>query len=127
MLNAGEFTPLLHVWIEGAREAVRTLFKRHQSEGCLLGLCDFEFDQLVLSVPGGVQPILAGGGCKGRYVAYPASVSVQAAALALDAVLAWVNKTPWAPVSTRIMNQLNVGLNGDFTMLPRLGCPACNL
>jgi molybdopterin/thiamine biosynthesis adenylyltransferase len=126
MLNDGDPVPLLHVWIEGAGEAVRTLFKRHQSEGCFRCLCDYELEQLFLSVPGGVQPILAGGGCEGRYVAYPASVSVQAAALALDAVLAWVNKAPWAPLCTRVINQLYVGLTSDLTMLPRPGCPACS-
>ena len=126
MLKSGVPIPLLHVWIEGAGEAVRTLFKRHQAEGCFRCLCDYELEQQFLSVPGGVQPILAGGGCEGQYVAYPASVSVQAAALAFDAVLAWVNSTPWASLSTRVINQSHTGLNGDLTMPPNPGCPACN-
>ncbi|WP_144435075.1 ThiF family adenylyltransferase [Pseudomonas syringae group genomosp. 3] len=127
MLKNGEPTRLLHVWIEGEGEAVRTLFKRLPSEGCFRCLCDYELEQQFLSVAGGVRAILAGAGCEGRYVAYPASVSVQAAALAFDAVLAWVNTTPWASLSTRVIDQLSVALNGDLTMLPRPGCPACSL
>ncbi|GFM81923.1 hypothetical protein PSCICN_26150 [Pseudomonas cichorii] len=127
-LKNGEPIPLLHVWIEGAGEAVRTLFKRHQADGCFRCLCDYELEQKFLSVPGGVRPILAGGGCEGQYVVYPASVSVQAAALAFDAALAWVNSTPWALLSTRVINQSHVGLNGDgdLAMPPRPGCPACS-
>jgi molybdopterin/thiamine biosynthesis adenylyltransferase len=126
ILKNGERTPLLHVWIDGAGEAVRTLFKRHNSEGCYRCLCDYERDHLFLSVQGGVQRILSGGGCEGRFVAYPASVSVQAAALALDSALAWVNATPWPQLSTRVLSQSQQAMDGDLTMLPRRGCPACN-
>lgn len=126
LLSNGMPIPLLHVWIEGAGEAVRTLFKRQKSEGCFRCLCDYELEKQFLAVPGGVRPILAGGGCEGQYVAYPASVSVQAAALAFDAVLAWANTTPWAPLSTRLLNRSHVALDGDLTILPKQGCPACS-
>ncbi|MBD8577552.1 ThiF family adenylyltransferase [Pseudomonas syringae] len=126
LLEGGRMIPLIHVWIDGAGEAVRTLFRRHPSEGCYRCLCDYELEHMFLSVHGGVRPVLAGGGCEGQYVAYPASVSIQAAALALDAVLAWVNQTHWAPLSTRVISPTRESLNGGLTILPRPGCPACN-
>ncbi|MFY1664528.1 ThiF family adenylyltransferase [Pseudomonas sp. Pseu.R1] len=124
--KSGQLIPLLTVWIDGAGEAVRAQFKRHESEGCFRCLCDYELDQLFLSVEGGVRSTLAGGGCEGRYVAYPASVSIQAAALGFDAALAWVNSALWASLSTRVISQLCSAVNGDLTMLPRPGCPACS-
>jgi molybdopterin/thiamine biosynthesis adenylyltransferase len=123
--NGGWQTPLLHVWIEGSGEAVRALLKQHRSEGCYRCLCDYEAEQRFLSVAGGVRPILAGGGCEGQYVAYPASVSVQAAALGLDAALAWVGATLWAPLSTRVISRAHDPATGDVTILPRPRCPAC--
>ena len=123
--NGGWQTPLLHVWIEGAGEAVRTLLKQHRSEGCYRCVCDYETEQRFLSVVGGVRPVLAGGGCEGQYVAYPASVSVQAAALGLDTALAWVGATLWGSLSTRVISRTRDPATGDVTILPRPGCPAC--
>ncbi|WP_235154320.1 ThiF family adenylyltransferase [Pseudomonas nitroreducens] len=118
-------TPLLHVWIEGAGEAVRSLIRQRPSEGCYRCLCDYEAEGQFLSVLGGIRPVLAGGGCEGQYVAYPASVSVQAAALGLDTALAWANEKPWTSLSTRIISREHDPMTGDVTILPRPGCPAC--
>ncbi len=122
---AANVTPLLHVWIDGSGDAVRAFLRQSPSEGCYRCLCDYEAEKQFLSVMGGVQPILAGGGCEGHYVAYPASVSVQAAALGLDAALAWVGRRPWASLSTRVINRERDPMTGDVTILPRPGCPAC--
>jgi hypothetical protein len=105
---------------------VRTLLKQHRTEGCYRCLCDYEAEQQFLSVVGGVRPILAGGGCEGQYVAYSASVSVQAAALGLDTALAWVGSTPWPSLSTRVLSRVHDPSTGDVTILARPGCPACN-
>lgn len=123
--KSGQQAPLLHVWIEGAGEAVRTLLKQHRSEGCYRCLCDYEAEQQFLSVVGGVRPILAGGGCEGQYVAYSASVSVQAAALGLDTALAWVGGAAWPSLSTRVLSRAHDSSTGDVTILARPGCPAC--
>lgn len=118
-------TPLLHVWIEGSGEAVRSHIRQHPVEGCYRCLCDYEAEGQFLSVLGGIQPVLSGGGCEGQYVAYPASVSVQAAALGLDTALAWANQRPWASLSTRVISREHDLMTGDVTILPRPGCPAC--
>lgn len=124
--RAKEFiTPLLNVWIEGSGEAVRALIRQQPVEGCYRCLCDYEAEGQFLSVLGGVSPVLAGGGCEGQYVAYPASVSVQAAALGLDAALAWANQRPWASLSTRVISREHDSMTGDVTILPRPRCPAC--
>ncbi|MGQ4879324.1 E2/UBC family protein [Billgrantia sp. LNSP4103-1] len=118
-------TPLLHVWIEGSGEAVRSHIRKQPVEGCYRCLCDYEAEGHFLSVLGGVDPVLAGGGCEGQYVAYPASVSVQAAALGLDTALAWANQRPWPSLSTRVISREHDSSAGDVTILPKLGCPAC--
>lgn len=123
--GGGVTAPLLHVWIDGAGEAVRTLIRQHSSEGCYRCLCDYEVEGQFLSVLGGIRPVLVGGGCEGQYVAYPASVSVQAAALGLDTALAWANERPWTSLSTRIISREHDPMTGDVTILPRPGCPAC--
>lgn len=123
--KGGELVPVLHVWIEGSGVAVRALLKQHQSMGCYRCLCDYESEQQFLSVIGGVRPLLAGGGCEGQYVAYPVSVSVQAAALGLDAALAWVGAIAWPALSTRVISQEHDLATRDVTILPRPGCPAC--
>lgn len=119
------FTPLLHVWIEGSGEAVRSLLRQRPSEGCYRCLCDYEAEGQLLSVIGGIRAVLAGGGCEGQYVAYPASVSVQAAALGLDTALAWVSQKPWTSLSTRLISREHDLMGGDVTILPKRGCPAC--
>lgn len=123
----GRPTALLHTWIEGSGIAVRTLLKQQRVEGCYRCLCDYEANQQFLSVVGGIRPILAGGGCEGQYVTFPASVSIQAAALALDASLAWVGNAPWPSLATRIISRAHELETPDVTILPRPGCPACAL
>lgn len=123
--KGGDLTPVLHVWIEGSGQAVRTLLKKHKNEGCYRCLCDYEAEHHFLSVVGGAHPVLAGGGCEGQYVAYPASVSVQAAALGLDTALAWVGDEEWPSLSTRVISRQHIPTTGDVTILPRQGCPAC--
>lgn len=118
--------PLIHVWIDGPGIAVRALTKTHASEGCFRCLCDYERDGEFLSVAGGVSPVFAGEGCEGPYVPFPASVSVQAAALGLDTVLAWVGQDAWPNLSTRVISRAHDPLDADVSILPRAGCPACS-
>ncbi|UZT80858.1 ThiF family adenylyltransferase [Ectopseudomonas chengduensis] len=117
--------PLLHVWIDGAGTAVRTLIKQHSSQGCYRCLTDHNREGGLVSVVGGVQPIFAGQGCEGLYVPFPASVSVQAAALALDAALAWVGGKPRYSLSTRMTDTSYEQATPDCSPLKRSGCPAC--
>ncbi|MFV3411232.1 ThiF family adenylyltransferase [Pseudomonas sp. NY15436] len=122
-----KFTPttLLHVWIEGAGVAVRSLLKQHAEQGCYRCLTDDNHDGALLSVTNGVPPIFSGQGCEGLYVPFPASVSIQAAALGLDSALAWVGIKPWPALSTRLTDQNFELATPDCSPLRRIGCPAC--
>ncbi|MBF8742091.1 ThiF family adenylyltransferase [Pseudomonas guariconensis] len=117
--------PALHVWIEGAGVAVRSLIKHRTEQGCYRCLTEANSQGELLSVVGGVEPIFAGQGCEGLYVPFPASVSIQAAALALDTALAWVAGKPWPSLSTRLTDYSFEPATPDCSPLPHSGCPAC--
>lgn len=121
----GKTTPLLHVWIEGAGVAVRTLIRQEAGECCYRCLSDYTQSGEYVAVEGGVQPIFSGHGCEGLFVPFPASVSVQAASLALDTAFAWVNKTPWPTLSTRVVSREHTSATDDCSPPARPGCPAC--
>lgn len=118
-------TPLLHVWIEGAGLAVRSYMSSHVSEGCYRCLCDYERQGDFKAVEGVVEPLFAGQGCEGPYVPFSASVSIQAAALGLDSVMAWVGRKAWPGLSTRVLSRTHEAAHADCTVLKRSGCPAC--
>jgi len=117
--------PTLHVWIEGAGVAVRSLIKHRGEQGCYRCVTESNKQGELLSVVGGVQPIFAGQGCEGLYVPFPASVSIQAAALALDSALAWVADKPWPSLSTRLTDHSYDPATLDCSPLPHNGCPVC--
>ncbi len=119
--------PTLHIWIEGAGVAVRSLIRHRAEQGCYRCLTEANSQGELLSVVGGVEPIFAGQGCEGLYVPFPASVSIQAAALALDTALAWVADRPWPTLTTRLTDYTYVQATPDCSPLPHMGCPACRL
>lgn len=118
--------PTLHVWIEGAGVAVRTLIKQRPEQGCYRCLTAANKLGELLPVIGGVPPIFAGQGCEGVYVPFPASVSIQAAALALDTALVWVAGKPWPALSTRWTDSSYELATPDCSPLPFGDCPACH-
>ncbi|VVM75286.1 hypothetical protein PS619_02017 [Pseudomonas fluorescens] len=118
-------TPILHVWIEGTGIAVRAYMGRHASEGCYRCLSDYARDHQFLSVEGETRPLYAGQGCEGPYVPYSASVSVQAAALGLDAAMAWAGKNDWPGLTSRVLSRSHESATADCTVLRKPGCPAC--
>jgi molybdopterin/thiamine biosynthesis adenylyltransferase len=118
-------TPLLHVWIEGAGVAVRSYIGTHASEGCYRCLCDYEYHGDFMAIEGGIEPIFAGEGCEGPYVPFSASVSMQAAALGLDATMAWFGRKNWPGLSTRVLDRNYECATADCSVLRRPGCPAC--
>jgi molybdopterin/thiamine biosynthesis adenylyltransferase len=106
--------PTLHVWIEGAGVAVRTLIKQRPEQGCYRCLTTDNRQGRLLSVTGGVTPIYAGQGCEGLYVPFPASVSI-----------AWVAGKPWPSLSTRLTDPGYELATPDCSPLPDVECPAC--
>lgn len=121
--NAG--CALLHVWIEGAGAAVRALLHNHVDAGCYRCLSEHNREGNLECIVGGVEAIFAGQGCEGLYVPFPASVSIQAAALALDCALAWVGGKPWPALSTRLTDSSQELATPDCSILKHPECPAC--
>lgn len=117
--------PLLHVWIEGPGTAVRALLKTRDRQACYRCLSDYNKRGELLSVVDGLEPIFAGQGCEGLYVPFSASVSIQAAALALDCALAWVADKPWPSLSTKLTDTSRALATSDCSPVKRLECPAC--
>jgi len=119
-------SPLLHVWIEGPGTAVRALLKARDQQACYRCISDYNKRNELLSVVGGLEPIFAGQGCEGLYVPFSASVSIQAAALALDCALAWVADKPWPSLSTKLTDTSRALATPDCSPVKRLECPACD-
>ncbi len=72
-------TPMLSVWIEGSGTAIRALLRKGSSGACYRCLWHSTKRGQLLTVVDSLPVVLAGHGCEGLYVPFPASVSVQAA------------------------------------------------
>lgn len=117
--------PFLSAWIEGAGVAVRALLKANPAQACARCVSQPPLrDQYrVFDTPPKI--VLKGHGCEGLYVPFPASVSVQAAALAMEMVQAWLDRAETPTFRTRVLDQeLKVHFS-DCVPLRYEGCPAC--
>lgn len=68
---------------------------------------------------------MKGHGCEGLYVPFPAAASVQAAALAMEMVQAWLDGAEAPSFRTRVLDQSRQIHFQDCTPLRYEGCPAC--
>lgn len=122
-----DFVPTLTVWIEGPGTAVRGLFRDKKDAACTRCLNSLTRDPLYPVVEGNVPLHLAGQGCESLYVPFPASVSVRAACLGIEMVIAWASGNVSPRLRTCVLDsQRKVGtLDQDPPVL--LGCPACGI
>lgn len=118
---------LLTVWVEGPGVAVRGVIRINEKGGCFRCLCDANRAGLLKTVEGEMPKLLAGQGCEGLYVPFPATVSLQAAALGAEMVSAWVNKDDAPTLRTRILDNQFQSATPDCTLMKQYGCPACGL
>ena len=117
--------PFLAAWVEGAGAAVRALLRAKPEHACARCVSQPPLmDQYrVFDAPPKV--VLKGHGCEGIYVPFPASASVQAAALAMEMVQAWLDGAETPTFRTRVLTQeLKVHFS-DCTPPRYEGCPAC--
>ncbi len=119
-------TPMLSVWIEGPGTAVRALLRTHTSGACYRCLWHSQRRGELRSTLDPLPTILAGHGCEGLYVPFPASVSVQAASLGAEMALDWVNGVNSPALRTRLIDQTHQLATPDFDPLPDQDCPICN-
>lgn len=118
-------TPMLSVWVEGPGTAIRALLRTKKTGACYRCLCDANRRGQFTTVVGAMPTLMAGQGCEGLYVPFPASVSVQAASLGGEMVLAWANDTISPSLRTKLLDT-NYQLATPDCDPPRMEeCPAC--
>ncbi len=118
-------TSMLSVWVEGPGTAVRTLLRTNTASACHRCLFEFNRQGQFAAVVGGTPIVMAGQGCEGLYVPFPASVSVQSASLGAEMALAWANESVSPSLRTKLVDatfQLATP-DCDPPIWPR--CPAC--
>ncbi|AVJ32448.1 thiamine biosynthesis protein ThiF [Stenotrophomonas sp. MYb57] len=118
--------PMISAWIEGPGTAVRAMIRTEDvSAGCYRCLWHGNRRGELRSVVGDVPLLLAGHGCEGLYVPFPASVSVQAASLAMDLVLDWVNGKSSPTLRTRVLDTTQTAAAADCDLQRDAECPIC--
>lgn len=118
-------TPMLSVWVEGPGIAVRGLLRTSSVGACYRCLWEANRGGLYPAVAGGTPTLMAGHGCEGLYVPFPASVSVQAASLGAEMALAWANGCNSPSLCTKLVDKRYQLATPDCDP-PRVGgCPAC--
>ena len=122
----GAPTPMLSVWIEGPGTAVRALLRTNASGACYRCLWQSHRRGELRSTIDALPNILAGHGCEGLYVPFPASVSVQAASLGAEMALDWINGVHSPALRTRLIDQTHQLATPDCDPLRDRDCPLCN-
>jgi molybdopterin/thiamine biosynthesis adenylyltransferase len=122
----GAPTPMLSVWIEGPGTAVRALLRSNASGACYRCLWHSQRRGELLSTVVRLLNVLAGHGCEGLYVPFPASVSVQAASLGAEMALDWINGVHSPALRTRLIDQTHQLATPDCDPLRDRDCPVCN-
>jgi hypothetical protein len=119
-------TPMLSVWIEGPGTAVRALLRTNASGACYRCLWHSNGRGELRSTIDPLPAILAGHGCEGLYVPFPASVSVHAASLGADMTLDWVNGVYSPALRTRLIDSAQQLATPDCDPLRDRECPLCS-
>jgi molybdopterin/thiamine biosynthesis adenylyltransferase len=119
-------TPMLSVWIEGPGTAVRALLRANASGGCYRCLWHSHRSGELRSTLNPLPTILAGHGCEGLYVPFPASVSVQAASLGAEMALDWISGVHSPALRTRLIDQTHQLATPDCDPLQDRDCPICS-
>lgn len=119
-------TPMLSVWIEGPGTAVRALLRTNASGACHRCLWHSNKRGELRSTLDPLPAVLAGHGCEGLYVPFPASVSVNAASLGAEMTLDWVNDVYSPALRTRLIDRVQQLATPDCDPLRDRECPLCN-
>jgi molybdopterin/thiamine biosynthesis adenylyltransferase len=116
---------MLTTWVEGPGTAVRALIHTKADGACYRCLFEANRKGLLPAITGKLPMILAGQGCEGLYVPFPASVSVQAACLASEMVLAWVNGVVSPALRTKLIDTQFILDTPDCDPPKMDSCPIC--
>lgn len=119
-------TPMLSVWIEGPGIAIRALLHTKRTSACYRCLCESNRRGLLSTILGTMPTMMAGQGCEGLYVPFPASVSVQAASLGVEMAIAWANDAVSPSLRTKLIDTKYELSTPDCDPRRMENCPACN-
>ncbi|WP_369919854.1 ThiF family adenylyltransferase [Marinomonas polaris] len=117
---------MLSIWIEGPGIAVRALLRTNTSGACFRCLFHSNRRRELCSTLDPIPTILAGHGCEGLYVPFPASVSVQAASLGAEVINDWVNDKYSPALRTKLIDSEKQLATPDCDPLRDKECPICN-
>lgn len=117
--------PMLTVWVEGPGIAVRALLRPGPGTACTRCMSEYTRAQRLPSVDRPLPQLLAGQGCEGLYVPFPATVSVQAASLAMEMALDWADGHPQPLLRTRVTDRSYSQATTDCNPPRAQDCPAC--
>lgn len=124
--NYSSSTPMVSVWIEGPGTAVRALLKIPGDGACYRCLSTHTRAGQFPTVEGEVPYLMVGHGCEGLYVPFPATVSIQAAALGAEMALDWANGKVSPSLRTRITDCTFTKATPDCDPYQVEACPACS-
>lgn len=120
-----EKVPYLSTWVEGAGVAVRALLKAKPEHACARCVSRPPLADQYRVFDSPPEVIMRGHGCEGLYVPFPAAASVQAAALAMEMVQAWLDGAEAHSFRTRVLDQSRQVHFKDCSPPRYEGCPAC--
>lgn len=118
-------TAMLSIWVEGPGIAVRGLLRTKTGGACFRCLWESNRKGLYTAVVGGTPTLMAGQGCEGLYVPFPASVSVQAASLGAEMALGWSNGIESPALRTRLIDTAFQLSTPDCNPPRTARCPVC--
>ncbi|WP_017167413.1 ThiF family adenylyltransferase [Xanthomonas phaseoli] len=119
-------TDILTVWIEGPGVAVRALLTKRGTSPCYRCVWHHTRDGALPSVQGELPTTLAGQGCEGLYVPFPATVSVQAAGLGTELAVDWANGVSTPSFRTRVTDQAFELATADCDLPAHERCSVCH-
>lgn len=125
-LTGAAFRPTLSVWVEGPGTAVRALLRDSAEAACVRCLKTLHRKPIYEVVEGKIPQVFAGQGCESLYVPFPATASTQAACLAADMAVDWVNGESGPRLRTRLLDVRRELACGQVDPARLPGCPACN-
>lgn len=120
------FIPVLFAWVEGAGAAVRAFLRDTPEVGCYrcLQADDRSSKFPLLRFPD--DEIHVGQGCEALYVPFPGTTSIQAAALACELAVDWVNDSVSNRLRTRVIDSKLAYASEDINPPKEQSCPACS-
>jgi hypothetical protein len=122
---AGKLPPVLYSWIKGPGTAAQALLVDSPTQGCFRCLRTADGTDRYSPLLKPIDSAVMGHGCDDYYVPFSAAASMQAAALAGQLVLDWVNDRATPRLRTRAISYNNLREIKDKDLTRVSDCPAC--